>query len=203
MKKKDIELENKNNYKEEFIDDKCIKNFDINIIDKLEKEKYNLGQEVKFSKEKLLRLHADFDNYKKLINKEKLETIFNTKINIINKLLPLLHEFGFAIKFCEEYEFKKKENINELLNGFKLINEKLEKIFLNIGIIFINAKPKEIFDPNIHMAISEREHKGYKDGMIIEQYKCGYKFNNRIISPALVIVNKVNNINKNIRKEKI
>ena len=188
MEKKIVKTKIKNSNKEIYTNDKCSKNINI---DKLKKDICRLKEEIEVDKEKLLRLHAAFDNYKKLINKEKLETIFNTKKNIIGELLPLLHEFGLAIKFCENYKFKDEKNINKLLDGLKLINEKLEKIFLNIGVIFINAKTKEIFNPNIHMAISEQELKGYEDDMIIEQYKCGYKLDNRIINPALVIVNKI------------
>ena len=137
-------------------------------------------------KDKYLRLLADFENYKKRIIKEKKDITIDIKNRTISDFVFIISEIELAMNFSND----KSSNIKSLIEGIKLIKTKLSDVLLNNGVEFINAKTGDNFDPHLHMAISESNLEDYDDSVVTEQYKSGYKLDGRMMSPALVVVNK-------------
>jgi molecular chaperone GrpE len=127
------------------------------------------------------RTQADFDNFKKRAEQEKVEvTRFANGVLMIN-LLPILDDFERAL-----------DNVSPKLAGFtwvdgiELINRKLQAVLEAQGLCPIEAVGKE-FDPNLHEAVLEGEG---EEGKVIEELQRGYKFQERVLRPALVKVGR-------------
>lgn len=130
------------------------------------------------------RERADFDNYRKRIQRDQEQEKQNLIVEIIKNYLVLHDDLRLALKNAPAGQ----EN-EQWLDGIALILKKMEKILEVEGIEQINTE-KADFDPNLHEAISHEENPDFKSGQIIEVVKPGYKINNRIIRPALVRVAK-------------
>jgi molecular chaperone GrpE len=130
------------------------------------------------------RERADFDNYRKRVQRDQEQEKQNRMIDIIKKYLVLHDDLGLAMKNAPSGQ----EN-QQWLDGIALIFKKMENILENEGIEQINTE-KVDFDPNLHEAISHEENPDFQSGQIIEVVKPGYKIKNRIIRPALVRVAK-------------
>jgi len=130
------------------------------------------------------RERADFDNYRKRIQRDREQEKQNLTVEIIKNYLVLHDDLRLALKNVPAGQ----ENA-QWLDGIALILKKMEKILDVEGIEQINTE-KADFDPNLHEAISHEENPDFKSGQIIEVVKPGYKINNRIIRPALVRVAK-------------
>ncbi|MFA6492746.1 MAG: nucleotide exchange factor GrpE [Patescibacteria group bacterium] len=127
------------------------------------------------------RTQADFDNYQKRIESEKLENLAYTKAEFMTKLTPVLDNFYRAFA-----QIKKDDQIS---NGFRQIQKQLEDILKEEGLEKIPANSGDKFDPNFHEAISYEENSQVKD-TIIDTYESGWQFENKVLKPAKVRVSK-------------
>ena len=134
-----------------------------------------LEEELKDKKEKMIRLLADFDNYRKRMEKELKETVEREKEKLLLRFLEIYETLQMA---CKEISH---EGLHMVMNQFK-------KALTDEGIEEIDALGKK-FDYNFHHAVGTKESKG-KDGIIIEEIKKGYMLNGRVIRPSYVIVAK-------------
>ena len=130
------------------------------------------------------RERADFDNYRKRIQRDQDQEKQNLVVEIIKNYLVLHDDLRLALKNAPTGQDDK-----QWLDGIALILKKMEKILEVEGIEQINTE-KVDFDPNLHEAISHEENPDFHSGQIIEVVKPGYKIKNRIIRPALVRVAK-------------
>ena len=132
-----------------------------------------------------MRLNADFQNYKRRIEKEKLEWIFIAQEQVLSKLLPVFDEFERAIQVCEENDSNKSQ---EWLKGFQLIKKNWDKELKALRVEKIKASG--IFNPDEHEALIQVEHKEKKSGEIIQELVTGYKLNGKVIKHSKVSVAK-------------
>jgi len=130
------------------------------------------------------RERADFDNYRKRVQRDQEQAKQNLTVDIIKKYLVLHDDLGLAMKNAPT----EQEN-NQWLDGIAMILKKMENILEAEGIEQINTE-KVDFDPTLHEAISHEENPDFQSGQVIEVIKPGYKIKNRIIRPALVRVAK-------------
>lgn len=131
-------------------------------------------------KDKYLRKLAEMDNYRKMLEKEKLIELERCKADIIRE-------------FLEPYENLKRA----LENGIKEIEpifKQMNKIMESLGLREINAKGQR-FDPNYHEAIAIVE--GEEDDVVIEEYQRGYMLGDIVIRHAKVLVSKKKEVNEN------
>lgn len=151
-----------------------------------EKQSADLCQiELRQAKDTLLRLNADFDNYKKRVVKEKANWLLDAQAEVIVSLLPIIDDFDRAMN-----ESKKKEQGKDLevwISGFELIHKAFHKFLDKYNI-------KEItgfihFDPEFHEAISQVD-SDQESGTIIDIVQRGYTFNDKVLRPAKVVVAK-------------
>ncbi len=143
----------------------------------------NQDQRMKELEDLLKRLQADFDNFRKQIEKEKIEMRANATATFIQKLLPIIDEFEHAINSA-----KKSQKSEDMIKGFEMVYANLLKLLHGEGLKEMIVE-KERFDPYKHEAIRYEESE-LDEGIITEIVKKGYCFNNKILRPASVIVSK-------------
>lgn len=130
-------------------------------------------------KDRCLRTAADYENFKRRSEKERVQWITNTQAAILNDVIDLVDDFDRA------YDQKDQATTAE---GFTMIYKSLQKILHKYGVQEI----KEIteFDPNLHEAIMHVESPDHKPGQIVQVLQKGYRFKDQILRPAKVSVAK-------------
>jgi len=130
--------------------------------------------------EQLQRLQAEFDNYRKRIDKEKQEIYDNTNEKLIIRLLDILDSFELALKHNSD-------------KGVEMIYSQLYSLLESKGLKIIKAEGN--FNPEIHEALIQE--KGDEDGMILEELQKGYFLNDKVIRASKVKISKAKGSNKN------
>ena len=102
---------------------------------------------------------------------------------ILSSLIPIVTSLEKALENSEEKEKIDRQGILLILNSF-------EKILENFNIVPINPSGEE-FDPELHEAVSTVNEKGVEDNIVKSTLERGWKLNDRVVKPALVIVNKI------------
>lgn len=125
------------------------------------------------------RAQADFQNYKKRLERDNELTYISMKGDIIKKILPVLDDLDRALQNRPEG--------SAWANGIELIARKLQNVLESEGIKRIEAEGTE-FDPNFHEAISHEPADGVKSGFVIAVVQNGYMLGERVIRPAMVRV---------------
>ncbi len=133
--------------------------------------------------DKYIRIHAEFDNYRKRTNKEKIDIIGSANAGVLKDLLPVMDDFDRAIQNNET-----SEDINGVKEGFKLIYNKFKSTLEGKGLQPMNSIG-ETFDVEIHEAIANvpaptEEQKG----KVIDAVEKGYCLNDKVIRFAKVVV---------------
>lgn len=137
-----------------------------------------LEEARKLAEERLTRLQylqADFDNYRKSLEREREQAVQLAGESLIRDLLPVLDDLEKALPSLSQE--KNRE-------GFQLLSRKLHRILENHGLRGIEANGRR-FDPNLHEAIAKGEGKG-EDGIILEEYQKGYLLRSKVIRPSKV-----------------
>lgn len=138
-------------------------------------------------KERLLREAADFENYKKRAARERQESITYANENLLQKLIPVLDTFEMALAAAANAS--DGAAAQSLQTGVAMVFNQLKSALADAGLEEIDARGK-VFDPNFHEAVSQQESADVPDGQVIQQTRKGYKFRNRLIRPAGVVVAK-------------
>lgn len=151
--------------------------------DALEKEIESLREDVEEQKDGWLRTRADFENYKKRVQRDAERSHQDSMTSVIKAFLSVSDDLERALK-------NKPENreVESWVNGIELIHQKLMNQMKNLGVERLDVKPGDEFDPNIHEAITQEENPDFEDGQIIDVIQPGYKISTRIIRPAMVRV---------------
>jgi molecular chaperone GrpE len=133
--------------------------------------------------DKFLRLYAEFDNYRRRTNKERLDLIANANGALLKDLLPVIDDFERAMLNNE-----KVEDPQVLKEGFALINNKFRSILESKGLKLMEAKGTP-FDSELHEAIANVpvEDEDMK-GKVIDDVEKGYYLNEKVIRYAKVVV---------------
>ncbi|MGB9603631.1 MAG: nucleotide exchange factor GrpE [Verrucomicrobiia bacterium] len=136
--------------------------------------------------DKLLRVSADYDNYRKRMARERQDIVKFANESLITRLLPVLDNFEAALNIANS---NNNTSVESLKTGVMMIYNQLKNILAEVGLEEINAVNKP-FDPLIHEAVSEQETTDVPPGHVVAQIRKGYKLNSRLIRPATVIVAK-------------
>jgi len=136
--------------------------------------------------DRLLRTTADFENFKKRAAREKTETAQYASFSLLQKLLPILDNFEMALAAAQTAQGDKLASFQ---SGVVMIQQQLKNALVETGLEEIDAAGKP-FDPNFHEAISQMESAGTAEGHVLQQLRKGYKFRDRLLRPATVIIAK-------------
>jgi len=130
----------------------------------------------------LVRRQADFENYRKRIEKERHTDRHRGVELLVERLLPVLDAFDRAL-----VEHKGAADADEYRKGFELIRRQLWDALSKQGLKRIESVGKE-FNPHLHHAIERVETPDHADGTILGELQPGYMFNDRVLRPAMVRV---------------
>ncbi len=128
------------------------------------------------------RAQAEFINYRKRIEREHTRVYEDAAVRVINQFLEILDDLNLALNNCST-----DNEGAEWAAGIELIYRKLLTILENEGVEKMEVEG-QIFDPNLHEAISQEESPDHESGQIIEVIKNGYMIGERVLRPALVRV---------------
>ena len=148
-----------------------------------EKELENMKVEKAELNDRFLRLFSEFDNYKKRVNKEKLDLLATASEKVIVSLLPVVDDFERAIAANE-----KVEDTQAIKDGFVLIYNKLIQLLKRFDVEEIKAVG-EVFDTDFHEAVTHFPTDKEEDkGKVIDVTEKGYKLKDKVIRYAKVVV---------------
>jgi molecular chaperone GrpE len=132
--------------------------------------------------DRLLRQAAEFDNYRKRIERERKDVSDYAAVEFIKDLLPVVDDFERALRIeapgAESYRA-----------GLDIIQRALMDMLRKRGVTRIDAVGTQ-FDPHIHQAVSYEDAPDRRDGEVIEEFARGYKLGDRLLRPAMVKVAK-------------
>jgi molecular chaperone GrpE len=147
------------------------------VSDELEK----LAAEKADLKNTLIRLQADFDNYRKRMDRERHQDRHRGAELLVENLLPVLDGFDRAISAHRDAAH------NEFRAGFELIRKQLFDVLSKQGLQKIETDGKR-FDPHFHHAIERVETSDHPDDTVLEELQSGYVFHGKVLRPAMVRV---------------
>ncbi len=153
------------------------KNTKVKKADKIS----DVKNELKESKEKYLRLYSEFENYRRRTSKEKLEMIVVSNQELIKDILPVIDDFERALKAI-------KSEQKDDFEGFNLISQKLNTILEKYNLIKIEVNKEDVFDLELHEAITNTPASKKLKGKIVDIIEEGYLIGEKIIRHAKVVI---------------
>ena len=139
-----------------------------------------LTAELNETKDKLLRVMAEYDNFRKRSQKEKEMAYGDTKASTIAEFLPVYDNFERAMS-------AEAVDLDSFKKGIEMIFNQYGETFKKLGVESFGAKGDE-FDPNIHNAVMHGEDENLPENSISDVFSTGYKMGDRVIRPAIVKV---------------
>src|SRR5215471_1147734 len=132
--------------------------------------------------DRLLRKQAEFENYKKRMDREKSDFIQFASADLMKELLNALDSFELALKNAAT-----KPDTQNMLRGFELIYKQIQDTLTRFGLKPLDAKGKK-FDPNFHQAVSTQPTDDVEENTVMDEMRKGYLLNGRLLRPAMVSV---------------
>jgi len=129
--------------------------------------------------DRLLRLAADFENYKKRVARERQEYVALANERLVLELLPILDDLERALAAAEQHEEAKLEE------GVALVHRSLASLLERNGVQPIETDGR--FDPHVHEALLSQPSEA-DEGSVIDVVQKGYKLGERVVRPARVVV---------------
>jgi molecular chaperone GrpE len=136
--------------------------------------------------ERLVRTTADFDNFRKRAAREKQEAIKYANESLLQKLVPVLEHLDMALAAAPVAGHQPGHSLQA---GVSMISQQLKNVLAEAGLEELEALGKP-FDPNLHEALSQQETRDVPEGQVVQQLRKGYKFRDRLLRPASVVVAK-------------
>nr|WP_281252221.1 nucleotide exchange factor GrpE [Sediminibacillus massiliensis] len=175
---------------EELQDQEIIEDTDQELVDEADDTEVNNEEFEALKKEKdelydrLLRLQAEYDNFRKRTQKEKEADRKYKSQALVTELLPVLDNFERAL----ETEIK-EDSTESFIDGVKMVHRQLKDALEKEGVEEVKAEG-ETFDPNVHQAVMQVEDDQYESNTVVQELQKGYMLKDRVIRPAMVKVNQ-------------
>jgi molecular chaperone GrpE len=142
------------------------------------------NREIQSLRDRLLRLQAEFENFKKRTAKERMELVKFANEGLLLEMIPILDSLDRAIESA-----KGNSNMENLLEGLELVRRLLSVLLERAGVKEI-ASQGQPFDPQLHEAIMVEASGAHPDNTVVEEIQRGYLLHNRVLRPAMVRVAK-------------
>lgn len=142
-------------------------------------ELQKIKEELDRQKDLALRTAAEFDNYKKRTERERLSSLEFMKADILKSFLPVLDNFGRALEADAGSE--------DFSHGIEMIKKQLNDVMVKLGLSEINDEGKK-FDPQLHQAVLHTEDDSLGENIVVKTLQKGYKIGDTVIRPAMVQV---------------
>jgi len=148
-----------------------------------DEDKDRLTSELQEINDKYVRLYAEFENYKKRINKDKEELVRYGNESLIFELLPVIDNLEMALKHSSH-------DLNTgIVQGVEITLKELQRVLEKFGLSPIDASGKP-FDPAVHHAITQVERDDVAEKTLVEEFRKGYILWDKVLRPSLVAVSK-------------
>jgi len=144
-----------------------------------------LQNELNELKDKYARVHADFDNIKKRLEREKYTAVEYANEKFAKDMIPVLDALDGAMKSID-VDGDKAELFDKLKEGIELTHKSFLTQLEKHGVTLVSHD--EPFDPNIHNAIQATDSDEVESGEIVQTFQTGYKYKNRPLREAMVVV---------------
>ena len=151
---------------------------ELNIVKKQKEENMKLQEELDTTKDRLLRLTAEYDNYRKRTIKEKEGIYSDAYVDVLKEIIPILDNLERAIAA--------DGSVEDLKKGIEMTIKGCQDSFTKLGIEEIDASGE--FDPNVHNAVMHIEDENLDKNVIAEVFQKGYKKDEKIIRHTMVKV---------------
>lgn len=155
-----------------------------NAGDELQAQVTELEGKLAETESRMLRLQADFDNYRRRVQLDKEAAEKYKAQSLVLDILPALDNFERAMKIEVQ-----DEQMTSLLQGMEMVYRQLVEALSKEGVEAIEAVGQP-FDPYLHQAVMQVEDSGYEPNTVVEEFQKGYKLKDRIIRPSMVKVNQ-------------
>ena len=129
----------------------------------------------------LRRLQAEFDNYRKRVQRENEELRLRAAEVVVESLLPVVDNLGRALQAADRHEE------GQLVAGLRLVDDQLRNTLTGHGLEELDVQPGTMFDPTLHDAVLTQESDG-EEGTVVQVLERGYLLHGRLLRPARVIV---------------
>jgi len=133
--------------------------------------------------DRLLRKTAEFDNYRRRVERERREQADRAVVDLLEDLLLVVDDFDLALTVGAG------EDVSAYRKGVELIHAKLHELLRKRGVKPIETVGKD-FDPNVHQAVSHESSPNHREGEVIGEMRRGYTIGDRLLRPAMVKVAK-------------
>ena len=151
---------------------------ELNIVKKQKEENKKVQEELDTTKDRLLRLTAEYDNYRKRTIKEKEGIYSDAYVDVLKEIIPILDNLERAIAA--------DGSVEDLKKGIEMTIKGCQDSFTKLGIEEIDASGE--FDPNVHNAVMHIEDENLDKNVIAEVFQKGYKKDEKIIRHTMVKV---------------
>jgi molecular chaperone GrpE len=146
-----------------------------------------LQNDLTEARDAVARRQADFENYRKRIERERGEAYNRVVADVARKLLPVIDNLGRALDAERTLEANESKEFRHFLHGIELINKQLLDVLDSMGIQPIVAVG-EPFDPHIHEAVATEASDTFAPDTVTEEIARGYRIGDRLLRPAMVKV---------------
>lgn len=150
---------------------------ETNEVEQLRQEKEEINN-------RLLRLQADYDNFRRRTQKEKEADRKYRSQSLVEELIPALDNFERALQVEVDGDSAKN-----FADGMKMVYDQFKAALEKEGVEVIPSQGEE-FDPHMHQAIMQVEDENYESNIVVEELQKGYRLQDRVIRPAMVKVNQ-------------
>jgi molecular chaperone GrpE len=141
-----------------------------------------LEKEAADLRDQLLRRQAEFDNFRKRVERERAEYRINATMDTVQSILPVLDGLEQALKAPAG-----TSGGQEIRKGVELVEKQLREVLEKMGMTRIDAAGKA-FDPHLHHAVEMVETSDHEDHTVLDVYQPGYFFQDKLLRPAMVRV---------------
>ena len=148
-------------------------------VEELVKELDKTREELAAMNDKYLRMIAEYDNYRKRSDKEKSGIYASAYSDAVKDILPIGDNLARASAFSDPESVKK---------GMTMIVKSFDEALKKMGLVEIEVKSGDAFDPELHNAVMHIEDEGYGESVVVEVLQKGYKYGDRVIRYAMVKV---------------
>jgi molecular chaperone GrpE len=143
-----------------------------------------LETEMKELKDRLVRIQADYDNFRRRTKQEKEAAAKYKAQSLIEEIIPAVDNFDRALGVKAE-----SEEAKAILQGMDMVYRQLADALKNEGLEIIESVGQS-FDPHFHQAVTQVETDEFESNQVVEELQKGYKLRDRVLRPAMVKVNQ-------------
>ncbi len=144
-------------------------------------ERERLQKEASEMRELAQRKQAEFENYRKRMERERLDLSRYAGESVVKEVLPVLDNLERALGAASS------ASEDQLREGVAIIHKQLQEILTRLGLTEVESQGKP-FDPHLHEAVSQQETREHPEGTVLSVFQKGYLFKERLLRPAMVSV---------------